>query len=218
MLSIRPWWGKPALQTPACIILVTAHTSHLQKLRMNIKTAIHARAIAAGLVLSMTSLCPHAVIGEQSQPAASGFDQYRQQMQQEFQRSKDEFQEYRRQLLAAFETYRRKTAAVWGAKSNVMPDRTNWVSFQGDLNHRGVVDFEHGTVDVGVALPADDKVTDAGARRKLEDTIVKVLKQGADTRPMAEIAKQPVSKPGGPPVLKGQVQDLGLAQRRRPGR
>jgi len=173
---------------------------------MNLKPAIHARVLAAGLMLS-AALCQHAAIGDQSKPTASGFDQYRRQLQQEFLESKDEFEQYKRQLLDAFETYRRKTAGVWGAKDNVMPDGSNWVSFPGDLNHRGVVDFENGTVDVEVALPAGDKVSDESARRKLEDTIVRVLKQGADTRPMAEIAKQPVSEPGGPPVLEGQVAD-----------
>lgn len=173
---------------------------------MKIKYAIHERIFAAGLTLSI-SLCPHAASGEPRQLAASDFESYRQKLQTEFQQSKDEFKEYRRELLAAFETYKRKTGSVWGEKNNVMPDRSNWVSFQGDLSHRGVVDFENGTVDVAVALPVDDRVSDDGARRKLEDTIVKVLKQGADTRPMAEVAKQPVAKPKGPPVLKGQVAD-----------
>jgi membrane-bound lytic murein transglycosylase C len=173
---------------------------------MILKPSFNARVVTAGLVLSIAA-CPDLAIGEQSKPTASEFDKYRQQMQQEFSQSKDEFKEYKRQLLAAFETYKRKTSSVWGARDNVMPDSSNWVSYQGDLNHRGVVDFENGTVDVEVALPAGGKVSDDGARRKLEDTIVKVLKQGADTRPMAEVAKQPVSMPKGPPVLRGQVAD-----------
>jgi membrane-bound lytic murein transglycosylase C len=173
---------------------------------MKIYSTIQTCVFAVGLTLSIT-LCTYGASGNQLQLAASEFDQYRQQMQHEFKQTKDEFEEYKRQLLEDFETYRRKTDSVWGAKDNVMPDSSNSVSYPGDLSHRGVVDFEHGTVDVDVALPADDKVSDEGARRKLEDTIVKVLKQGADTRPMAEIAKQPVSKPEGPPVLKGQVAD-----------
>jgi membrane-bound lytic murein transglycosylase C len=172
---------------------------------MNMKPATRTCIITTAL--SLLIAFPYAANSEQRQSSTSGFDQYRQQMQQEFKQTKDEFAEYKRQLLADFESYKRKTAGVWGTKDNVMPDSSNWVSFQGDLNHRGVVDFENGTVDVDVALPADDKVSDEGARRKLEDTIVKVLKQGADTRPMSEIAKQPVSKPKGPPVLNGQVAD-----------
>lgn len=138
--------------------------------------------------------------------AETGFEAYQQQMNREFAAEKDEFTEYKKTLLKAFKEYSQKTGRVWG-KDNVLPDRTNMVSFQGDLNHRSVIDFEKGVVNVEIAVPLDQRISESEAQKDLEGAILKALQQGADKRPMQQLAQQPVSVPQGPPVLEGQVAD-----------
>jgi membrane-bound lytic murein transglycosylase C len=70
-----------------------------------------------------------------------------------------------------------------------------------------VVDFENGTVDVEMALPPGERISDDQARKKLEQTLVSAMEMGEDDRPMPQIAKQPVSVPHGPGLLEGQIGD-----------
>ena len=137
----------------------------------------------------------------------SDFDAFKNQTDVEFQSAKDEFKLYKQQLLAAFDQYKYQTAKIWGKDNTVLPNNRNWISYQNDLNHRSVVDFEKGTVDVEIVIDADKDVSTSEARKQLEQTIVDSLKQGADQRSLVEIAKSPVSRPSGPSVLKNQVAD-----------
>lgn len=163
-------------------------------------------ALAASLIAGLpAAAAPSDIMSE--------FDAYRKQQQQQSQQIKDEFKAYRKKLRNAFDTFRKKTGAVWG-NDNVMPRKTNWVSFQNDINQRSVVDFEKGTVNVEIALPLDRHPPDQQIQQKLKDNIITLLNQHADTRSMPEIAKQPVIKPDWqpeqkdqPPVLDDQVAD-----------
>lgn len=139
--------------------------------------------------------------------AQSEFDAFKAQENAQFEAAKDEFNLYKQQLLAAFDQYKNQVSKVWGEKNTVIPDNKNWVSFQGDLNHRSVVDFEKGTVDVEIAVPVDQDTSDTEMQKQLTETIVNTLKQGADKRSVIDIAKQPIAQPSGSPVLSGQVAD-----------
>ena len=68
--------------------------------------------------------------------------------------AKDEFETYKQKLLAAFEQYKKQTGNVWGSKHNILPQANNRVSFHGALNHRSVVDFENGIINIDIAVPA----------------------------------------------------------------
>ena len=137
--------------------------------------------------------------------AQSEFDQFKTQSDRDFERSKNEFTIYKQKLLTAFDQYKLATAKVWGNKNTVMPNRNNWVSYQDDLNHRSVVDFNRGTIQVDLALAADKNISADDATRQLADSIVKTLKLGNDTRSMLDIAKQPIAVSKGPAVLAGQI-------------
>jgi len=139
--------------------------------------------------------------------ATSEFEAYKQQTAQEFQKQKDEFEIYREQLLAAFDQYRKQTSATWGKKNNVMPDKNNWVSYPGDVSNRSVVDFARGTVDIAVAIENDQRISDTDARKRLRQTVLSAMEEGADLRTMPELARQPVSKPAGDALLKNMVAD-----------
>ena len=132
---------------------------------------------------------------------AENFDDWKKQQQSGFVQAKDEFEEYKAEVDAAFKEYQRKTAAVWG-KDNKMPDGKRWVSYIDKLNQRSVVDFEQGVINVEVAMPRDQ--SDQG-KKQLEQALLKAMKQGDDKRPIQQIAKQPVSKPTGKDVLAGQI-------------
>ncbi|MCW9014887.1 MAG: murein transglycosylase domain-containing protein [Gammaproteobacteria bacterium] len=137
--------------------------------------------------------------------AQSEFDSFKGQTNREFQAAKGEFKLYKQQLLAAFDQYKYQTAKIWGSKNTIMPNNRNWISYQNDLNHRSIVDFEKGTIDVEIAIDANSKISSTEAKKQLEQTIVNTLKQGADQRSLIELAKDPVSKPSGPAVLKDQI-------------
>jgi len=137
--------------------------------------------------------------------AESEFDAYKKQTAKEFQQQKNEFEIYRKKLLGEFEQYRKLTSATWGKKHNVMPDKTNWVSYPGSVSNRSVVNFENGTVDVAVAIDADKNISDKEARKRLSRTILATLREGADMRPMSQLARQPVSQPTGEALLTNQV-------------
>lgn len=146
-----------------------------------------------------------ALFGFVSSSYASGFEDWKNQQNTGFVKSKNEFEQYRDEIRTAFGEYLRKTGAVWG-NDNEVPDKTRWVSYIDSLNQRSVVDFEQGVVDVKIAV--DKSVTSDEAKRQLESALVKVMQQGGDRRPMQQLAKQPVSKPEGEPVLAGQISLL----------
>ena len=135
---------------------------------------------------------------------AEDFRDWKNQQQSGFKQVKDEFEKYRAEIDAAFKEYKRKTGAIWG-KDNKLPSGKQWVSYIDKLNQRSVVDFEKGVVNVEVALPSDQRIDDEQARKKLEQALLKAMKQGVDDRPIQQIAKQPVSKPVGRDVLSGQI-------------
>jgi len=142
----------------------------------------------------------------------SEFDTYKAQQQQEQkkQNTKEQFEAYKAQLQAAFSLYKKKTTAIWG-RENVLPNRTNWVSYLDSINQRSIVDFEHGRVEIAIALPIDTPLSDQDIKNKLKDNLQVLFKQGADTRSLPEIAKQPALKPDNqvdtPPVLQQQIAD-----------
>ena len=135
---------------------------------------------------------------------AEDFRDWRKQQQSGFIQVKDEFEKYRAEIDAAFKEYKRKTGAVWG-KDNKLPSGKQWVSYIDELDQRSVVDFENGVVNVEVALSSEQRINDEQAKKKLEQALLKAMKQGVDDRPIQQIAKQPVSKPVGRDVLSGQI-------------
>ena len=141
-----------------------------------------------------------------SSAGSSEFESWKRQQQAEARQQVDEFEAYRRRIRAAFKQYKQKTSAVWGRK-NVTPGKRNWISYIDNLEQRSVVDFDRGTVDIAVAVPQDHSKDDAQARKKLEKTILSALALGADTRSIEKLASDPVSHPGGEPLLQGQIAD-----------
>jgi len=143
----------------------------------------------------------------------SEFEAYKIQQQKQ-QNTRDQFEDYKKQLQAAFSLYQKKTAAIWGQK-NVLPNRTNWVSYLNSINQRSVVDFEHGRVNVAIALPIDTALSDKDIKNKLKDNLRVLFEQSADRRSLPDMAKQPALKPynqpdnqtNTPPVLLQQIAD-----------
>jgi membrane-bound lytic murein transglycosylase C len=152
------------------------------------------------VLITLIIISQIAIAGSQSE-----FQSYMQQQTQGAAAARDEFETYKQKLLAAFDQYKKQTGKVWGNKNNVLPQANNWVSFYGDLGHRSVVDFEHGVVEVEIAVPTQQNVSAADARKQLAATILKTLHQGADNRSMIEISQHPVSLSSGPAILDGLI-------------
>ncbi len=159
-------------------------------------------------IIVLFGLLPNQPIyAESFTQSQSEFQRFKAQTDSEFESDKKEFKLYKQQLQAAFDQYKRQTAQIWGNKEAVLPNHKNWISYQGDLSHRSIVDYEQGTIDVEIAVPADKKPTDAEVRKQLKDTILKTLTQGSDNRSLLEISRKPVAVSTGAPVLKGQIAD-----------
>ncbi|MFW2371918.1 MAG: murein transglycosylase domain-containing protein [Gammaproteobacteria bacterium] len=137
----------------------------------------------------------------------SSFESYKQNTEREFAQAKDQFRLYKQQLLAAFDEYQFKTDQVWGRQHRARPNKKTWISYQGDLNHRSIVDFENGVVRVEVAIDKDRKIGKPQAIRDLEHSILTTMNLGQDKRSILKLAKQPVAKPSGPAVLSKLIAD-----------
>lgn len=137
----------------------------------------------------------------------ASFEAYKQATEREFTEAKAQFRLYKQQLLAAFDEYQFKTDRVWGPKHRVMPDKKTWINYQGDLQHRSIVDFKTGVVRVEVAIDKDRKIGKPQAIRDLEQTILATMNLGQDNRSMLKLAKQPVARPSGPAVLGKLIAD-----------
>lgn len=139
--------------------------------------------------------------------STSSFEAYKQTTEQEFEEAKDQFRLYKQQLLAAFDEYQFKTDRVWGSKHRAIPNKKNWISYQGDLKHRSIVDFETGVVKVELVIDKGRKISKPQAIRDLEQTILTTLDMGQDRRSILKLAKQPVARPSGQAVLSNLIAD-----------
>ena len=157
--------------------------------------------------LIMTVLLPITSFSDNFQSSTQEFERYQQSTEAEFTASKNEFDIYQAKLLSAFDQYLAEAARVWGSKNQIKPGAYNWISYQGDMRHRSIVDFRQGTINVEIAVDKPDASKPEKIDRELQNTIVNTLRQGADTRSMLELAKHPVAVPSGPPVLVGQIAD-----------
>lgn len=133
------------------------------------------------------------------------FESFKNSQNTQFDDINEEFALYKKQLLSAFEDYKAQVSTVWGDSDSIAPGSKNLINYQDDLSHRSIIDFEKGTVDIEIAVADKDKLTDKQIRTQLQQTIIKSLKQGTDKRSFIDIAKQPVSKPTGNPVLAGMI-------------
>lgn len=133
------------------------------------------------------------------------FETFKDSENRQFDQSKEEFKLYKQQLLAAFDQYKNQTSRVWGSKNTASPSSKNWINYLNDLQHRSVVDFEKGTIDVEIAVDANQNISDDEAQKQLQQTIINSLQQGSDKRSVLDMAKQPVSQPSGAAVLDGMV-------------
>jgi membrane-bound lytic murein transglycosylase C len=146
------------------------------------------------------------------------FDAFRQQMlnnhQSFVQQQQNDFEAYKRELLAAFAEYRAAALEVWGDRNTVVPTRNNWVEYSNDRSRRSVVDFERGVVTVEIAVDTQQPIAEAELRNRLGEQIINTLTLPADDRSIVDIARAPERRPASPPrqqpndaVLHGMVAD-----------
>ncbi|WP_455203479.1 murein transglycosylase domain-containing protein [Kaarinaea lacus] len=130
-----------------------------------------------------------------------------------------------KQILKAYDDYKRKAAVVWGDDA-VVPDSKTDVTYRDNLQQRSIVDYEDGTVHVELAL---DQVPNANAVvKKLADAVEQTIKQAPDERSIIEIAENPtppqsdkdaalsglVAKADGTPLSKQEIASFKNAQAR----
>jgi len=114
-------------------------------------------------------------------------------------------EKYDREVSKAFKDYKVNTAKVWGSKVVVPSAKIN-VTYQKNLKQRSIMDFSEGTVKVELALDIDKSDLPSAVRKKLASAIRQAILEGADTRSIIDIAKQPNAPANAMmPVLSGLV-------------
>ncbi|MDH5326136.1 MAG: murein transglycosylase domain-containing protein [Gammaproteobacteria bacterium] len=105
----------------------------------------------------------------------------------------------------AYDKFKKVTAVVWGNEA-VVPSADIEVTYRDNLSQRSVVNYEHGTVKVELAVsPTKAKYQD-GVQQKMAGAVQATIVQPPDDRSIVEMAKQPEPPPSeGEPMLKGLV-------------
>ncbi len=106
-------------------------------------------------------------------------------------RMAQKFAEYKKEILAAFEEYKEKTAQIWGAET-VIPDSNISVTYRDNLKQRSIVDYETGIIKVEVAF-GDERIKSAEISDKIAQAVEQTLLQGTDERSIIEVAENPVA-------------------------
>lgn len=136
--------------------------------------------------------------------AESEFEKFKAENYQGYAEVNAEFKEYKETLISAFNLYKKKVSKIWGDELS-QTNSMKWQSFQGDLQHRSVVDFEKGQVDIAFVVDKNEVLSAAQVNQRLQNQISKLLKQGLDARSIQEISSDPVSQSSGASPLKGLI-------------
>jgi len=163
------------------------------------------RSTILTLFLYLSLLLPQASDSKGYLDTQDEFETFKQAQTKQLDQVHQEFKLYRQQLLSAFDQYKTQISQIWGIKNTVTPNSKNWISYQEDLQHRSIVNFENGTVDIEIAIDADVHTTDSEAQKQLQQTIINSLQLGSDKRSIIELAKQPVSQSTGPALLSDMI-------------
>jgi membrane-bound lytic murein transglycosylase C len=159
-------------------------------------------------LLSLSCLFSFGVEADSFQDFQNQFQQFKSQQAQGVQAMKDEFEEYKKELMEAFDNYKAATAKVWGKEKAIVPDKHNMVAYLGELNTRSVSDFATGNVLVEVA--ADSGTGRNDLQKQMRGAIKTAVLQSADKRSMVEMGKQPVSQiDNSEPVLLDMIDISG---------
>jgi membrane-bound lytic murein transglycosylase C len=122
-------------------------------------------------------------------------------------RTNQELMKYNRQLLQAYDQYRKKSAQVWG-KEAVMPDAKTDVTYRNNFKQRSIIDYEQGKVQVELALRPETASDHTNVKKSLASAVEKTIFQGPDGRSIIDIAKHPEPPATDqPPVLAGLIAD-----------
>lgn len=115
--------------------------------------------------------------------------------------------EYNKQILEAYNKYKAKVAQVWGDES-VIPDAKTDVTYRDQMQQRSVVDFEEGSVNVEIAITADDDAQARSIEERLAKAIEQTILEPSDERSIVEIAEDPEPpKSENPPALQDLIAD-----------
>lgn len=119
------------------------------------------------------------------------------------QETDNRYQRLDKEIAQAYQQYKKKVAQVWG-EDTVLPDAKRAVNYRDNLRQRRIVDFEEGVVTVELVVTPDTAKDAAALKSQLAVVVEQAVLQGADTRSILEIAKQPnAPEHRGPSLLVG---------------
>lgn len=101
-----------------------------------------------------------------------------------------ELENYERDIKAAINVYKEKTAKVWGDEV-IIPDSKTDVTYRNDLTERSVVDYEEGTIQVEIAIVIARSSSNDRVAEKLALAVADTILRGPDHRSFSEMAEEP---------------------------
>lgn len=101
--------------------------------------------------------------------------------------------EHNKKILKAYNDYEAKVGQVWGDEV-VVPSAKVDVTYRNNLKERSVVNYEHGTVRVELAVRPEMANNAHSETKELAQAVEATILQGPDERSIIEMAKNPNSK------------------------
>jgi membrane-bound lytic murein transglycosylase C len=142
------------------------------------------------------------------------FEEFKRGEKQRVDEDRREYQAYKAEVTAQFKRYleeqqrefRKYVNGIegkWGKERVRTSTRKDYVGYDNDFTRRRTVDFEKGRVTVEVLVDPREGADAAQLKKRIEDEIVKTLRDRGTEDPMA--AKER-AKPFAKPILAGQVR------------
>ena len=110
-------------------------------------------------------------------------DSIRQKFEKDVEQLRADFEAYEAQARADYALYVESIKVIWGGDSVVDNTKRVWVEYDKDLHSRSVVDFEHGNVEVEVAISEKESQDSLLVNSKLAEAIERMLNSRGSTCP-----------------------------------
>ena len=110
-------------------------------------------------------------------------DSIRQKFEKDVEQLRADFEAYEAQARADYALYVESIKVIWGGDSVVDNTKRVWVEYDKDLHSRSVVDFEHGNVEVEVAISEKESQDSSLVNSKLAEAIERMLNSRGSTCP-----------------------------------
>lgn len=144
------------------------------------------------------------VVKIMSYAQVNSLDSIRLQFEKDVEQMRADFEAYEAQARADYARYVESIKGIWGGDSIVDNTKRVWVEYDKDFLSRSIVDFEHGNIEVEVAINEDEAKDSSLVNFRLAEAIERMLNSRGSTCPYPSSVD--VSSPlTEKPILEGLI-------------